>query len=224
MAINRTKTRLIGILFITPFFFYGGGNALLDSVLTSSNTAHFLASLPANTFTFIIGAMLMLMNSFNVAALGVLLLPIIQERSTTLGYGYFAGRVAEAVLLAIGVVALLCLVYLADGYSIHAASGVKMYETLASLLQNINYWCFQTAMLALCIGSFGFCVVLWKSRLVPATLAIMMLAGYVLLFISAVLELFGYKIGMMLSVPGGLCEIGFGIWVWAKGFNASKAV
>ncbi|MCU0425882.1 MAG: DUF4386 domain-containing protein [Candidatus Kapabacteria bacterium] len=219
MATTRTTTRLIGILFITPFFFYGGGNALIDSVLTSSNTAHFLASLPADKFTFIIGAILMLLNSFNVAALGVLLLPIVQEHGKALGYGYFAGRLAEAVLLAVGVVALLCLVHLADGYSNHAPSGIISHETLAALLQKVNYWCFQTAMLALCTGSFGFCVVLWRTNLVSTTLAFMLLVGYVLLFVGAVFEMFGYNVGVMLSVPGGLCEIGFGAWLVVKGLN-----
>lgn len=219
MATTRTTTRLIGILFITPFFFYGGGNALIDSVLTSSNTSHFLALLPAGKFTFIIGAILMLLNSFNVAALGVLLLPIVQEHGKALGYGYFAGRLAEAVLLAVGVVALLCLVHLADGYSNHAPSEIISHETLAALLQQANFWCFQTAMLALCAGSFGFCVVLWRGNLVPAILALVLLAGYVLLFVGAVSEFFGYNVGVMLSVPGGLCEIGFGVWLVVKGFN-----
>jgi hypothetical protein len=219
MATTPTNTRLIGILFITPFFLYGGGNAIIDSILTSPNTAHFLVSVLSKKIIFILGAMLMLLNSLNVAALGVLLLPIIKKHSITLGYAYFAGRIAEAVLLAAGVVALLCLVNIADGYSNIEASGTMIHETLAALLQHAHYWLYQTAMMALCAGSFGFCVMLWRTHLVPATLALMLLAGYVLVLVGVVLEFFGYKVGVMLSVPGGLCELGFGAWLVVKGFN-----
>lgn len=214
MMTNRIHTRLIGILFILPFFFYGGGNALIDSVLQVSN---YLSVLPQHKMSFIVGALLMLLNSLDVAAIGVLLFPVIAERSKNIALGYIAGRIAEAMLAAVGVVSLLCIMTIADNTSSGGLSGAA--EMLAVLAQKANYWLYQTAMMALCVGSIGFCVILWKFHIIPAALALMMLVGYIVLLLGVILEFFGYSVGVICSVPGGLCEIGFGAWLLVKGMR-----
>lgn len=216
MATNNTSAKLIGILFILPFFFYGGGNALLSSVIEMPD---YLATLPQHNLPFIAGALLMILNSLDVAVLGVLLFPILKKHSESKALGYIVARTAEAVLLAVGVVSLLCLLVIADVFSHSGISDRVVVQTLAVIAQKANYWCFQTAMMALCVGSVGFCVVLWKSNLVPVILAMMLLGGYVLLLLGVVMEFWGYNVGVLLSIPGGLCEIGFGAWVLVKGLR-----
>jgi hypothetical protein len=219
----RRSAKLIGLLFILPFFTYGGGNALINGVLSVPNH---VATMGAHTLQYILGALLMLANSLNVVLLGVLLFPILAKRSKTSALAYFAARLAEGILLGAGVVCLLCILSLGGEHSKYEASAptltplasVAYLQTFSVLAQKANYWLFQIAMITLSLGSIGLCRVLWRAALVPAPLAWMLFVGYVLLFGGAVMEFLGVRVGIVLSVPGGLCEIGFGAWLMVKGF------
>ena len=45
--------------------------------------------------------------------------------------------------------------------------------------------------------------------------------GYVIFISGTILELFGYNVGVILSIPGGLFEISLSIWLIVKGFSSS---
>jgi hypothetical protein len=63
------------------------------------------------------------------------------------------------------------------------------------------------------------CVLLFRTMLVPRALAAWGLLGYAIFLTGAVAELLQIHIGLMLSIPGGLFELAFGLWLLLKGFN-----
>ena len=61
---------------------------------------------------------------------------------------------------------------------------------------------------------------LFRTRMVPRTLALWGVVGYAIHLTGAIAEIFGIHVWLLLSLPGGLFEVAFGIWLIAKGFNS----
>lgn len=213
MNTQRNLARIIGVLFLIPFFGYGVGNGLISSVLDSSN---YLEMISPSKLQITIGGLLMLLNSISVVGIGVMIFPVIEEHNKRAAIGYLCTRIVEAVILTVGIICLLLAMTLGEN---HAKADTAALTMLFDLAKKANFWAYQIAMIALGLGSIWFCMVLWKSHLVPAPLALLGLAGYCLLVIGVVLEFFGFGVGIMLSVPGGLFEMGLAVWLLVKGFN-----
>jgi Domain of unknown function (DUF4386) len=79
-------------------------------------------------------------------------------------------------------------------------------------------------MVALGLGSLPFCYLLYRSKLLPKIAAIWGNIGYAIFLTGAILEMLGFSVGTMLSIPGGLFEIFSGIWLFVKGFNSPTVV
>lgn len=60
--------------------------------------------------------------------------------------------------------------------------------------------------------------------LVPKFLAIWGLTGYITILCGSMLEILGYDMHLIHTIPGGLWELFIGIWLIAKGFNSSPIV
>jgi hypothetical protein len=76
-------------------------------------------------------------------------------------------------------------------------------------------------MSALGVSGLMLCYTLYKSKLVPRFFAIWGLVGYAVIFVGMLSEIMGSGLGLMSSLPGGLWEVFMGVWLIAKGFNAS---
>lgn len=183
----RVAARWVGVLMLSAFLLYGIGSALATA---DSNGAGLLLTT---------GAVMMLLNSAAVIAIGVLMLPILRPRTPIIAVGYLATRIFEGVVLAIGVISLLTL-------SAGAIAG--------------NFFAYNIAMAGLGLGSLFFCVALFRSRLVPRFLAVWGFVGYASFALGCILELLGFAgAGLVSTVPGGLFELFFGVWLIAKGFT-----
>jgi hypothetical protein len=148
-----------------------------------------------------IGSVMMLLNSAAVISIGALMLPVLRPHAPAAAAGYLATRIFEGAFLASGAMALF----------VGAA--------------NTNFLAYNIAMAGLGIGSLFFCVALYRSRLVPRFLAVWGFAGYASFAAGSFLELTGVAgAGLVLSVPGGLFEIFFAIWLIARGFASTAAI
>ncbi len=83
--LHRTTARVVGVLFLAAFLAYGGGTAVLSSVLDAPG---YLSNLASNATQLRIGAILMLVNSLVVAAIGVLMLRVARPHSEVIAFGY----------------------------------------------------------------------------------------------------------------------------------------
>jgi hypothetical protein len=177
---TTTIGRLIGALFLGAFAFYLAGGALAESGSTLGA-----------------GALLMFANSVAVAAIGVLALRVIGPA----GPAYLVARVAEAVLLTVGIVFLLTR---------------EPFATAA------NGYCFQLAMLSLGLGSLPFCTALRREGLVPGWLAVWGVVGYAVFALGAAAEILGHSVGVVLSAPGGLFEVTLGALLLVRGLPTRR--
>jgi hypothetical protein len=182
---TRARGRVVGSLFWLAMLAYLSGTVLVGAA----------AGRPILTGA---GALLMLLNSAVVAAIGILVWPVLRRHDGTSATAYLVSRVAEAVLLAVGVVLVLRLMPVAAEYA------------------------YQVAMIAVGLGGVVFCRVLLRARLVPRLVAVWGLVGYALLGLGAALEVLGVGVGLVLSVPGGLFELALGVLLIARGFPMAQ--
>jgi Domain of unknown function (DUF4386) len=116
---------------------------------------------------FSAGAVLMLLNSALVIGIGALMLPILGPHNKNIALGYFATRIFEGIILAVGVISLLSLVIVSRSYTDAGAADASYFETLGALAINGNFMAYNLAMVGLGLGSLFFCYLMFRSNLVP---------------------------------------------------------
>ena len=219
MNATQTPVRVAGALFLIPLLAYGIGSTLILSL--GKAPGHLLTISYARP-QMMTGALLMVLNSLSVTAIAIVLYPILKRYHPWIGLWYLASRIMEALILLVGLISLLLMFTLSTEYAKTNPADPTCTGLFFQMATQSNVWAYQLAMIILGLGSIPFCHLLFKQRLVPAFLSILGLLGYVLLTLGACLELFGYPVGILLSLPGGLFEIIFGMWLMAKGFRLKK--
>jgi hypothetical protein len=131
--------------------------------------------------------------------------PILRAHNKAIAAGYLGTRIFEGVVLAIGVVSLIVL------------TGSRATDTDAVF--------YNVAEAGLGMGSLFFCVLLFRTGLVPRFLAVWGFIGYACFAGGNLLELSGVAgAGLVGTIPGGLFELTFGIWLIARGFVSTATV
>lgn len=219
MNSHRNAARLFGIFFIIAFLAYGTGSALIASI---TDTPDFLSNVHANSTAIVIGAILIaLVHTFVNIGLPVLMLPILQPFNKNLANGYLSLGIASTTVAVIGAIFLLLLIPLADEFVQAGAAATGYFETIGIVLTMGGAYAYQIAMAIWGLGGLLFVSALYQSKLVPRLLSVWGMIGYVVFASGTILELFGYPVGVLLSLPGGLFELSLSVWLIAKGFNSS---
>jgi hypothetical protein len=193
-------SRLIGSLFLLGFFTYGTGSALVTSVVGDDG---FLATVPAHQTPLLLGAVLMLVNTTVDIGKAVLFFPIIERWGRRTALAHLATMIFEVALMAVGVLALLMLVPLAE-QARAGQLGAGVAQSFGSLAVDANQMAYQIGQASLGFGGLFLCLLLLRSGLVARTLAILGLAGYATHMLGAIFELFGVHISLVLLIPGGI--------------------
>jgi hypothetical protein len=205
----RGSAIAVGLLLLGAFVTYGGGTALVNSVLAADDPASMIAT---GDTPLRIGAVLMLTDAVFVAVIGVLLYAVGRGFGERIAIGYLATRFFEAVGLAVGVVFVLLPVTL-------AGQEVGDVETLAAVAAQGNAVAYRIAMIALGLGSVPFWYLAYRVRLIPRALAALGVAGYAIFFTGYALDLLGLDVGLILAIPGGLFEVAVALWLIVRGFS-----
>jgi hypothetical protein len=211
-----TYSRLIGALFLSGFLVYGVGSSLVTSVVGAPD---FLSTISAHQTTLVLGAFLMLLNTAVDVGKGVLFFPILEKHGKRTALAYLAALIVEVVLMDVGVLALLMIVPLAQQGVDAGQASVGWAKALGSLAVQSNTMAYQIGQMSLGLGAVFLCLLLFRTRLIPRFLSIWGLVGYAILMAGTIAEIFGIHIGVMLSIPGGLFEVGLGFWLIIKGFQ-----
>lgn len=216
---RMTYSRVIGALFLLGFLAYGGGFGLVTSF---TGTPDFLSTVFANQTIFIIGGLLMLVNTVVDVAKGVLFFPILEKHGKRTAVAYLAAMIVEVVILTVGVLALLMIVPIAQqaANAGQASTGSAGWaNALGSLAVQSNAMAYNIGEIALAAGCVFLCTLLFRTRLVPRWLSVSGLIGYPLLIAGCIAEIFGVHIGMLLTIPGMLFELALPAWLIIKGFQ-----
>ena len=213
---GKRYSRIFGALFIAGFLVYGIGFGLVSSVTTAPD---FMATLSAHSTTLLVGAFLMLLNTATDIGKGVLFFPIAERRGKRAGLVYLAAISAQVVLLDLGVLFLLMLVPLSEVLTLAAESGASGF---GSLLMQANTLAYQLGEGTLAFGALFMTWFVFRTRMAPRALGLWGVVGYAVLLTGAIAEIFGIHVSLLLSIPGGLFEVTFGVWLIAKGFRSSE--
>ncbi|MCM3781964.1 DUF4386 domain-containing protein [Neobacillus mesonae] len=155
----------------------------------------------------------------------VMLFPYLRRWNEQLALGYLCFRFMEAVLIAVGVVSILGLVQLSIYYEANSLTSVENLNEIGYMLQAFHRW---TSMLGpnfmLGINTALYSYLLFRTGLVPRTLALFGIITAVLVFIAGLLELFGIieplsAVKGLIALPVGVYELSLSVWLIAKGFD-----
>jgi hypothetical protein len=221
MNTYRTTARVVGVVYLAGFVVGIGGEGLFQSILGAPN---YLSTVSANSMTVAIGAILWLMAVVGDAAHGVLMFPILKQHSERIAVGYLAARIVDAVFIAIMVLFILIQIPLGSEFVKAAAPDTAYLQALGTLLTQAKLYAYEIGMSTLGVSGLMLCSTLYKAKLVPRWLAVWGLLGYAIILCGMVSAIMGSGLGDLSSLPGGLWEVFMGVWLIAKGFNASAFV
>jgi hypothetical protein len=217
----RTTAKVVGVIYLAGFVVGIGGNILIQSIISAPNH---LATVSANSLMLALGAILWLLPVGGDAAHGVLMFPILKQRSERLAIGYLAARIVEAVFIAVMVLLLLLQIPLGSEYLKAAGGGAAYLQALSAVSVQASQYAYQIGMSTLGVAGLMLCYTLYKAKLVPRWLAIWGILGNAIIFCGMVSAIMGSGLGDLASLPGGLWEIFIGVWLIVKGFNSPVIV
>lgn len=158
----------------------------------------------------------------------VVLFPLLKRVNEIFALGYVTARVVESVFIAVGILSLLTVVTLRQGFAGAAGADAATLITVGQSLVALHSWTFQLGPgFVVGIGNgllLGY--LMYRSALVPRGMAVLgLIAGPVLLarFVGI---LFGLVepdsvLGSIMVIPEFVWELWLGIWLIVKGFNPS---
>ncbi|MGA4960415.1 DUF4386 domain-containing protein [Streptomyces lavendulocolor] len=152
-----------------------------------------------------------------VAGTAAALFPILRRHGEGLALGYAFGRLLEAAVIALGIVAVLALVTLRRGAGETAGADVALVA--------VHDWTFLLGPnIALGLNTVLLAYLAYRARLVPRFIAVLGLVGGPLICASAVAVMFGAY--AQLSVAGAAAalpvltwELGLAGWLIVRGFG-----
>jgi hypothetical protein len=217
----RTTARVVGVVYLAGFVVGIGGIGLFQSILGAPND---LSTVSANSMTLAFAAILWLMAVVGDAAHGVLMFPILKPHNERIAVGYLAFRIMDAVFIAIMVLFVLLQIPLGSAYLNAAAPDTSALQALSTVFAQAQLYAYEIGMITLGISGLMLCSTLYKANLVPRWLAVWGLLGYATILVGMISAIMGSGLGDLSSYLGGLWEVFVGVWLIAKGFNASAFV
>ena len=223
MNTHRSTAIFVGIMFILAsvsavlalFTFY-------PPILTGPD---YLINGAAHANQVVLGALMELVTACTAIGTAIGLFPVLRPYGERIALGHLLFRFFEAVVIVVGVVAVLSLLTLSQDFTAAGTTDVAAYQVTGALLHAVYRWTFTLGPLFfLGINTFMYSSLLYRSRLVPRPLAIWGLAGATTVFGYALLVMFGVAVQgvglpMLLAVPIGIFEMVFAGWLIVKGFN-----
>lgn len=216
---NKKTAKVVGALFIVATVAYSLSVVLLDPILGDSD---YLTKISTNENLLIISAFLVLIDAVAVAAIAIVIYPVLKKHNETLALGYVGARIGESVLFSVNVIATLTLLTLSQEFAKAGALDTSYYQTLGAVLLAAGNWAYLLGLgLAFAISALILNFVLYQSKLIPRWLSGWGFVGAALVFANYLLESFGINPVEILYLPIAVQEMVFAVWLIVKGFNPS---
>ena len=221
MTSTRGTATIVGLLFLIQTIAFIIAEQLLTGILKRPD---YLTGISADANALTVGALLAFVSGVAVVGIAILMFPLLKRTSEPLALGYVGERVIELVLQIFFYMAAPLLIVavgagLRDGTVSSAVS-----QSLGPVLKAVHDVGIVVLCLVTSVGGTVFAFLLYRSRLVPRSLAVLGLIGYAILLIGCVLNLFGVTdvtqgAGLLAVLPGGLFELILPIVLLVKGFS-----
>ena len=221
MNTYRKTAITVGILFVVCTI----ASILGPSLAISVNSPNYLDQLAGNSNQIIAAALLEFIWAAAGAGIAIGLYPILKKHNGAMALGSVCFRVVEGVFVLIGTLGLLSLLTLSQEYIVAGTPETSALQTAGALLLALRNWQLHVISgLAFSLGALMYYAILYQSKLIPRWLSGWGVLGAVLSVAATVLASFARDFGMesvhtYLSMPIGVNELVFAVWLLAKGFN-----
>jgi hypothetical protein len=218
MAVNtyRTTATVVGALYILGFIVGIAGSAL--------GRPGQLETVAAKSMLIAIGALLWVIAAAGDGAHGVLMFPILKQNNERIALGYFGARIVEAAIISISALFILLQIPLGVEFLKASASDTFYFHSLSALFMQSQAYTYQIGMVALGMAGLTLCYGLYRAKLVPRFFVIWGFIGYLSFLGGSMLEILGFNLQLLHTLPGGLWELSIGIWLIVKGFNSAAFI
>jgi Domain of unknown function (DUF4386) len=217
----RKTAITIGVIYLAGMVVGIPAGILIQSIIGTANP---LPSIAANSTLVAIGALLWLLPAAGDAAHGILMFPILKRYGERIAYGYLGARIIDALFVAIMALLILVQVPLASEYVKAGASDTSYLQGLSSVFMQAQLYAYHFGMLTVGCAGLMLNYAFYRARLLPRVLGMWGLVGYAVILCGSVLEVLGFNLMLIHSLPGGLWEVLVGgVWLIAKGFSGSPA-
>lgn len=212
----RTTAKVVGTLYILGFVVGIAGSVL--------STPGELATVSAKSMMIAIGALLWVLAAAGDAAHGVMMFPILKQNNERVALGYLSARLVEAAIIAVSALFILLQIPLGAEFLKAGASETSFLQSLSVLFAQSQAYTYQIGMVALGMAGLTLCYGFYRAKLVPQFFVIWGLIGYVSFLLGSMLEVLGFNLQLLHTLPGGLWEMSIGVWLIAKGFNSTAFI
>jgi Domain of unknown function (DUF4386) len=222
MNTNRQAATLVGVLFIIATVTAILGLLFYQPILTGPD---YLMNGAGHKNQVLLGALMELILACTAIGTAIVLFPVLRPYSERIALGHLCFRFLEAVVITIGIVAVLSLLTFSQAFMAAAAPDAAAFHASGTLLHAVYKW---TSMLGplffLGLNTLMYSYLLYTSKLVPRPLAVLGLTGATLVLVYAMLVMFGVTVQgsaplVLLALPIGAYEMILAVWLIVKGFN-----
>ena len=221
MHTNRNIARMVGALFLTAAIASIAGMLLYSQIL--NDPGYIVTS--SNHVRISLGAVLEIITAFAIIGTSLMLYPVLKEYNERMALGAVCFRVAEAIVIIVGILCLLTIVTLNDQFGNELNPDSTTYVTFGKMLVALHNWTFLYGPnVLLGPSTLMTAYVLYKANLVPRFVSILGLMGGPMIFMCGVLvtlRLFDQISiwGVLLAIPVFVYEMSLAFWLVSKGFN-----
>lgn len=224
MNANKKSALIVGVLFILASVTAIIGLLLYDPIL---NGPDYLRKGSEHANQVILGALMELMLVVSAVGTATTMFPILRKYNETIALWHLCFRFLEAIIITIGIISVLSLLTLSREFAAAAAPDTASFQASGIVLKAVHDWTFLLGPLfMLGINTMMYSYIFYKSKLVPRFISILGLTGATLVFISALLVMFGVIQqvsfwGAIMALPVAANEMILAVWLIVKGFNES---
>ncbi|MGZ9586703.1 DUF4386 domain-containing protein [Paenibacillus marinisediminis] len=222
---TKTASKIIGVLFIlAAVTSIIGGLILYKPILYDPD---YLVQGSAHANEVVLGAIMELILVVSAVGTATTMFPFLRKFNETIALWHVCFRFLEAVMITVGVISVLSLLALSQDYVAAGAPDIPSYQVSGTLLKAMHDYTFLLGPnFFLGINTMMYSYIFYKSKLVPRFIPILGLTGSTLIFLAALLEMFGVidqvsAWGAILALPIFANEMTLAVWLIAKGFNGS---
>ena len=224
MYTNRNIATLLGGLFLTAAIAAIAARVLYSPIL--NNPEYILSS--GSHVRILWGAVLEIITAFAIIGTSVTLYPVLKEYNERMALGAVCFRVAEALVIIVGILCLLTITTLngESGQASHPDS--PTYVIIGKMLVAFHNWTFLYGPnVLLGPSTLMTAYILHKAGLVPRFVSIAGLIGGPVIFfcgVTVTLGLFDQLSvwGALMAIPVFVYEMSLAIWLIVKGFKQIK--
>ena len=217
-----TSARIAGATFLLYIAVALPANLLYDAATKAESMAATLTRVAEHAPDVRIAILLSLLSCFSAVVLAVTLYGITRDQDHELATLGLACRVGEGVIIAVGIVALLGMLWLGTTADARRPDSASAHAIGAFLLQ-LSRWTTLLSAIFFAVGSTAFAYLLFRGRMVPRALGGLGVVASVLLVVLLPLRLAGMVNTPMFELvwaPMALFEIGLALWFLVKGVRA----